>query len=245
VAFSPDGKTLASGSLDNTIILWDVEIRQRIGDPLIGHKGTINTLAFNPDGQTLASGSSDNTIILWDVATRQPIGDPLTGHTASVLSLAFSPDGKTLASGSADDSIILWDLDPESWLDRACQRVGRNFTVAEWAQYFPNETYRTTCEQWPLGLEVNTAPEENPAMGTPTLSPDAILYGVIELPYDVSCLNVRAGPGTKYDVIACIPKEAYTIQITGEGVQVNNSTWVPVVFGDITGWVNSQYLVPQ
>jgi hypothetical protein len=153
VAFSPDGKTLASGSGDNTIILWDVETRQPIGQPLRGHSDDVNSVAFSADGKTLASGSGDNTIILWDVETRQPIGQPLSGHSNVVFSVAFSPDGKTLASGSWDVSIILWDVEPESWAENACQRASRNFTRAEWEQYFPNEEYRKTCEQWPLEEE--------------------------------------------------------------------------------------------
>ena len=110
VAFSPDGKTLASGSWDNTIILWDIATRQPIGQPLNGHSSFVLSVAFSPDGKTLASGSYDNTIILWDIATRQPIGQPLRGHLDAVTSMAFSPDGKTLASGSADNTIILWDV---------------------------------------------------------------------------------------------------------------------------------------
>jgi WD40 repeat protein len=67
VAFSPHGKTLASGSGDNTIILWDVEKRQPIGEPLQGHTSPVCSVAFSPDGKILASGSEDNTIILWDL----------------------------------------------------------------------------------------------------------------------------------------------------------------------------------
>ena len=67
VAFSPDGQTLASGSWDKTIRLWDLATRQPRDAPLTGHQSAVNSVAFSPDGRTLASGSEDKTIILWDV----------------------------------------------------------------------------------------------------------------------------------------------------------------------------------
>jgi WD40 repeat protein len=72
VAFSPDGRLLASGSDDQTVKLWDVETGQEVRT-LRGHNGGVWSVAFSPDGRLLASGSGDGTVKLWDVATGQEV----------------------------------------------------------------------------------------------------------------------------------------------------------------------------
>jgi WD40 repeat protein len=108
VSFSPDGKTFASGSEDNTIKVWNLATGKEI-TTLTGHSSSVKSVSFSPDGKTLASGSEDNTIKVWNLATGKAI-TTLTGHDSLVRSVSFSPDGKTLASGSGDKTIKVWNL---------------------------------------------------------------------------------------------------------------------------------------
>ncbi len=127
LAFSPDGRTLASGSYGGAVRLWDVTTGRNLA-VLLGHTTLVSTVAFSRDGRTLASGSWDGTVRVWDVADiNQPsTRHTLVGHAALLWSVAFSPDGTTLASAGEDGTIKLWD--PATGRER-CTLVGHDHAV--------------------------------------------------------------------------------------------------------------------
>ena len=106
IAFSPDGKTIATGGYED-VQLWDAVSGEPTASFQTESNIVIENLVFSPDGKTIATGGTAD-IRLWDVATATHKAT-LQGHTKSVLSLSFSPDGSTLASGSSDHTIRLWD----------------------------------------------------------------------------------------------------------------------------------------
>ena len=142
ICWSPDGKYLASGSMDDTVVLWDVNTGQRIR-LLRGHSSLVYEVCWSPNGKYLASGSGKKglflqtgEVIMWDANTGERIRT-LKGHSDYVCSVCWSPDGIYLASGSLDGNIILWDANTG-------QRI-RTLKTPSWSvdsvYYAPNGRY--------------------------------------------------------------------------------------------------------
>ena len=152
MAIDSAGTKLVLGQYQQ-ISIWDISdpIHPKQLTAVQASSGFINSVTIDQRGELLASsGDEDQTIRLWHLSDQ--------GHLVPIYSLDrlehavgriyISPDGKSLLSDSYDGAVRIWDLDPTSWIEKACQIAGRNFTQAEWRQYFPDEAYRTTCPQW-------------------------------------------------------------------------------------------------
>ena len=159
IALNSDGTLLVSANASrNSFSIWrllktgQTDLIKTQND---AHLNVVTSVAISPDEKMLATGSTDKSVILWDITeVENPVQRVIfQGHSSAILSggLFFSADGKTLISASQGE-VIVWDIDPQSWVERACNIAGRNFNRQEWDEYIGNEVYHSTCPQFP-GLD--------------------------------------------------------------------------------------------
>ena len=145
LAFAPDG-TLATGTLDGTVQLWNPISGDQVAGPLPVTTGPVSSIAFDPSGLRFATtGGQDGAVKLWSSATLQQEGTPLNTNQGAASTAAFDPNGRSLLVIDERGAAFSWPMSIAAWEQRACAIAGRNLTRAEWERFLPGRDYARVC----------------------------------------------------------------------------------------------------
>eukprot|EP00762_Andalucia_godoyi_P008552 ANDGO_01358.mRNA.3 Vegetative incompatibility protein HET-E-1 len=205
VAFSPDGKRIASASSDQTVRVWQ---DGKCIQTLSGHSNSVQSVAFSPDGKRIASASLDGTVKVWQDG--QCI-QTLSGHSNSVQSVAFSPDGKRIASASLDGTVKVWQ-------DGQCIQTlsGHSNTVRSVAfspdgKRIASASLDGTVKVWQDGQCIQTLSGHSDAVQSVAFSPDGkrIASGspdsTVKVWQDGQCIQTLSGHSSHVYGVAFSP----------------------------------------
>jgi WD40 repeat protein len=128
VAFSPDGKLLATASADKTVKFWNATTGQ-LEATVDAHTDIVTSVAFSKDGKQFATASFDGTAKVWNTATRELL-HTFRGHRGAVLTVAFNPNGRALAAGGIDGTVRVWELDGKGEAQGRVQRTHASWVNA-------------------------------------------------------------------------------------------------------------------
>jgi WD40 repeat protein len=146
LSFSPDGRRLAVGVETGLVYAFDVASGEPLHEPARAHSSWVGQVEWLPDGRTVASTGEDTQIVLYDTergVVRARLPASTRAGMAHTYLLEADGDGITALAGERPGT--RYSLDPERWLDRACEVAGRDLTRDEWAGYLPDRPYRRTC----------------------------------------------------------------------------------------------------
>ena len=149
LALSDDGRTLATGSMDRRISLWDADTLEPLpGGEFTGHRGNVTGIVFWDGGDTLISSDDAGDVLVWDVSERRQFAR-LGGPADGLRSLEVDTATATLLATSEDGYVWTWSLDPAEWRSLACFLAGRNMTQVEWDVYGDGGTRVRHCPAFP------------------------------------------------------------------------------------------------
>ena len=148
LAYSPDGKRIASGDWDKAVRIWDADTGELV-TVLLGHEAAVRALAYSPDGTHVVSGSVDTTVRVWNISTGA--SRVLKGHQGSVYSLSYSPNGEYLASGSVDTTIRVWNISTgASRVLKGHQGSVYSLSYSPNGEYLASGSVDTTIRVWDI-----------------------------------------------------------------------------------------------
>lgn len=157
VAWSPDGRLVATASWDHTVKVWNAQNGELLCT-YFGHSGEIYALAWSPNGQKIASASNDNTVQVWDPTNCSTPFLTYTGHSGAVYSVAWSPDGLEIISGSWDHTARIWNALTGKTLQIfpftdvvssvAWAHNGQNIAIGDWNEYVQIIHQDTSSSNW-------------------------------------------------------------------------------------------------